>query len=83
MKKLIKSYKFWSTLAGAVGLLFVAINDTLGITINVQGVEQIILSICSILVVFGIVQKPKDSQETINKPTDQPTKQENDNNSTK
>lgn len=64
MKNLIKSYKFWTTFAGAVGLLFIAINDTLGISINVKGVEQIILSICGLLVVFGIVQKPKGKDQS-------------------
>ncbi len=63
MKKLIKSYKFWSALAGAVGLLFVAINDTLGISINAGGVEQIILAVCGILVVFGIVKMPNSKEK--------------------
>lgn len=64
MKNLIKSYKFWSALAGAVGLLFVAINDTLGISINAGGVEQIILAVCGILVVFGIVKVPNGKEKT-------------------
>ena len=68
MKKLVKSYKFWSALAGAVGLLFIAINDTLGISINAGGVEQIILAVCGILVVFGVVKMPsnKEGQHEVN-----------------
>lgn len=62
MKKLIKSYKFWTTLAGALGLLAVSIGKTFGFEITASGVEEIIMAVCGILVVFGIVKKPKQSK---------------------
>lgn len=62
MKKLIKSYKFWTALAGAVGLLLTAISEHIGININADGAKEIIMAICSILVVFGIVKKPNKTQ---------------------
>ena len=74
MKNLIKSYKFWSALSGAVGLLFIAINDTLGISINAVGVEQIILAVCGILVVFGVVKVPNNSEKTEQENTKQDEK---------
>lgn len=61
MKKLIKSYSFWTALAGALGLLAVNIGKLFGVVISASGVEEIIMSICGVLIVFGIVPKPQKS----------------------
>lgn len=61
MKKLIKSYKFWTSFAGAVGLLITAISEHIGIVISAEGVKEIIMAICGVLVVFGIVKKPSET----------------------
>lgn len=58
MKKLIKSYNFWTALAGSVGLLVVSIGKMLGYEIQAQGVEEVIMAVCGVLIVFGIVKKP-------------------------
>ena len=67
MIKLIKSYKFWTSLAGSVGLILTAMSDTFGISINVSGVKETIMAICGVLIVFGVVKKPvqekKENQE--------------------
>lgn len=63
MKK-IKSYNFWVSLAGAVGVLAVQIAKVFGVKIEASGVEEIIMSICGVLVVFGIVKKPKQNGQT-------------------
>lgn len=65
MKKLIKSYNFWTALAGSVGLLVVSIGKMLGYEIQAQGVEEVIMAICGVLIVFGIVKKP--TSKTVNK----------------
>lgn len=72
MKNLIKSYKFWTSLAGAIGLLVTAISEHLGIVISAEGVKEIIMAICGILIVFGVVKKPtnKDTTETQEKQTE-------------
>jgi len=62
MKKLIKSYKFWTTLAGAVGLFITAISQHIGINISADGVKEIIMAFCGVLVVFGFVKKPSTSE---------------------
>lgn len=59
MKKLIKSYKFWTALAGSLGILAVSIGKLLGYEISAAGVEEIIMAICGVLVVLGIVKKPE------------------------
>ena len=63
--KLIKSYKFWVSLAGAVGILAVSIGKIFGIEINADGIEEIIMGLCGILIVFGIVSKPKEVDKDI------------------
>ncbi|MBQ7884851.1 MAG: hypothetical protein IJ318_01995 [Clostridia bacterium] len=63
MKKLIKSYSFWTALAGAVGLLVVSIGKIFGIQIAATGVEETIMALCGVLVVFGVVKKPKDNSK--------------------
>ncbi|MBE7075287.1 MAG: hypothetical protein E7376_04845 [Clostridiales bacterium] len=67
MKKLIKSYSFWTSLAGALGLLAVSIGKLCGIQITASGVEEIVMAVCGVLVVFGIVTKPKQQTEATNK----------------
>ena len=62
MKKLIKSYKFWTALAGSVGLLLTAISEHIGIYINAEGAKEIIMALCSVLVVFGVVKKPNKQE---------------------
>lgn len=61
MKKMIKSYKFWTALAGALGLLAVSIAKIFGFTISSAVIEDAIMAFCGVLVVLGIVQKPKNS----------------------
>lgn len=63
MKKLIKSYKFWTALAGAVGLLVVSFAKIFGYSISSSGVEEFIMAICGVLVVFGVVKKPKSKSK--------------------
>lgn len=63
MKNLIKSYSFWTGLAGAVGLLVVSIGKIFGMQITATGVEEVIMAVCGVLVVFGIVKKPQKQDE--------------------
>ena len=60
MKKLIKSYSFWTSLAGALGILIVSVGKFCGVNIEATGVEEIVMGICGVLVAVGIVTKPKN-----------------------
>ena len=64
--KMIKSYNFWVSLAGAVGLLSVAIGKVFGFEIEGEGVKEIVMAICGVLIVFGIVTKPKEQEQNEN-----------------
>ena len=84
MKKLLKSYKFWTALAGSAGILLTAISEQIGITINVDGVKEIIMALCGVLVVFGIVKKPSQKLQTpeeitIKTDSEEQTKQDEEN----
>ncbi len=63
MKKLIKSYRFWTALAGSAGLLVVSTAKIFGVTISSTAVEDFIMAICGVLVVLGIVKKPKSKEK--------------------
>ncbi len=65
-KTKIKSYSFWTGLSGAVVMLCTTIGKCFGWTINDELIEDIIMSICGILVVFGVVCMPikTDGEET-------------------
>lgn len=63
MKNLIKSYKFWTALAGATGLLIVSIAKVFGFSISSAPIEELIMAICGVLVVLGFVKKPEKQEE--------------------
>ena len=56
---MFKSYNFWVSLSGALGLLAVAIGKAFNVQIQAEGVEEIVMTLCGVLVVLGIVTKPK------------------------
>ena len=78
-----KSYSFWVSLSSAVILLSQNIASLFGFTFETSLIENVIMAICGLLVVLGIVKKPKQTTqviETVSKvtetlietPTDQP-----------
>lgn len=62
--KLIKSYNFWVALSGALGILAVSVAKIFGVEIASDGVSEIVMSICGVLIVFGVVVKPKKEENT-------------------
>lgn len=58
LKTLIKSYGFWTALAGALVVLIGAIGDICGFQIKDELVTNIIMAIAGVLVVFGVVSMP-------------------------
>ena len=61
MKDKIKSYSFWTALSGAVVVLLQALGDCFGFSIQSELVSGIIMAIVGVLVVFGVVSMPKNS----------------------
>ena len=50
-----KTTGFWISLSGAVALVVKIILESFGITFDVEAVNQIVTSICGILVVVGVL----------------------------
>lgn len=61
--KNMKSYKFWVNLSAAVIIFLNALSKPLGIEIENQIVEEIILGFAGVLVVLGLVSKPTQKDE--------------------
>ena len=60
LKKLIKSYGFWTGLAGACVVLVNALSRAFNFEIEDKTISDIIMSIAGVLVVFGLVSVPKE-----------------------
>ena len=57
--KNLKKYSFWTSLAGASVIVCDVIAKCFGLQIENQVVENVIMSICGVLVALGIVVMPK------------------------
>ncbi|MGN0961063.1 MAG: phage holin [Christensenellales bacterium] len=66
MKEKLKTTSFWLGLSGAVVIILESIAKIFDLNIASETVENIIISICSILVMLGIVTKKSvsDSSES-------------------
>lgn len=62
-KEKIKTYSFWTGLSAAVVMLCNVIAKCFGFTIDNKLVEDIIMSICGVLVALGFVCAPKTSKQ--------------------
>ena len=63
MKKKFRTTSFWLGLSGAVVIVLETLSNIIGINLYSKEVEAIILSICSALVMLGIVTKKNVSDE--------------------
>ena len=63
MKKKFRTTSFWLGLSGAVVIVLETLSNIIGIDHYSKEVEAIILSICSALVMLGIVTKKNVSDE--------------------
>ncbi len=59
MKNKIKSYGFWTALAGAVVVLVNALGQMFGFSVDNEIITNVIMSIAGVLVVLGVVTMPK------------------------
>lgn len=66
-----KSYTFWVSLSSAVIILAQSVASLFGFTFETSLIENSIMAVCGVLVVLGIVKKPKlTSLEAIEKEND-------------
>lgn len=67
LKQMIRSYGFWTALAGAIVVLVNAVGRAFGFFVEEEVISNIIMAIAGILVVFGVVTMPKGEQKDENK----------------
>ena len=75
-KEKIKTYSFWTGLSAAVVLFCNSIAKCFGFSIDDGLIEDIIMSICGVLVALGFVCVPKSSKSTQATKEAQETEQE-------
>ncbi len=57
MKNKLRTTSFWLGLSGAIVIVLETISNIIGLNLYSKEVESIILSICSALVMLGIITK--------------------------
>lgn len=79
MKNKIKSYGFWTALAGAVVVLVNALGQMFGFSVDNEIITNVIMAIAGVLVVLGVVTMPKgedsNQQEGKSEETDAESKE--------
>ena len=60
LKNLIKTYGFWTSLAGAIVVLVNSICRIFGFEIEDKFISDIVLAVAGVLVVFGVVSVPSE-----------------------
>lgn len=80
LKKRIKKYSFWTGLAASLVVLMNVISKAFGFSIDNKLVEDIVMSICGVLMALGIVCRPtkKDLQKEDTKNIDEPKEKSTD-----
>ncbi len=70
MKEKIKSYGFWTALAGAMVVLVDALGDLFGFSVSDELVSGVVMAVAGVLVVLGVVTMPKGEKKPPSEETD-------------
>lgn len=63
MKNKIRTTSFWLGLSGAIVIILETVSKVVGLNLYSKEIESIILSICSALVMVGIITKKNVTDE--------------------
>ena len=69
MKKKFRTTTFWLGLSGAIVIVLETISSAFGINLYSKEIESIIMSICSALVMLGIITKKNVGDDEVSKDT--------------
>lgn len=72
LKNLIRSYSFWTTLAGALCILMSALGRAFSFKVEEKIISDIVMAIAGVLVAVGIVSMPAKKEEGENASPDLP-----------
>ena len=67
MKKKFRTTTFWLGLCGSIVIVLESISGAFGINLYSKEIESIIMSICSALVVLGIITKKDIGDDDVSK----------------
>lgn len=81
MKK-FKTYAFWVALSSAIVILIQSLGKLFGFEIESSLIENVIMSICGVLVVLGIVTKSSDENSNDEEEEEKEETKNNDENET-
>lgn len=70
LKNLIRSYSFWTTLAGALCILMSALGRAFSFKVEEKIISDIVMAIAGVLVAVGIVSMPAKKEEEENAASD-------------
>ncbi len=65
MKNKIKTTSFWLSIGGSLVIVISCLSNLFGFEICTESIENIIISVCSLLVMLGVISK-KTEQDTEN-----------------
>ena len=77
IKDKMKSYGFWISLASAIILILKVIGAKFGFSVDETFISDLTTSLCSILVILGIIVTPSSKIETLAKMVEQETNPNN------
>ena len=63
LKNLMKSYSFWTALAGALVILVNSLGAVFGFQIEEKLISDIVMAVAGVLVAFGIVTLPASTKD--------------------
>lgn len=64
MKEKLKSYSFWVGLIASIMLVVKFVAESFGLSINEESIDTVVNSILGILTVFGVINKPKEKNDS-------------------
>lgn len=63
LKNLMKSYSFWTALAGALVILVNSLGAVFGFQIEEKLISDIVMAVAGVLVAFGMVTLPASTKD--------------------
>ena len=66
MKNKFRSYSFWISVFGTVGLIINNLSKTFGFSFNDETYTQVVNSVCEVLILLGIITLTKEASKEEN-----------------
>lgn len=76
LKNIIRSYSFWTTLAGALCILMSALGRAFSFKVEEKIISDIVMAVAGVLVAVGIVNMPPKKEESDNETPSSPEEAE-------